>query len=193
MSRILRARRSTSDSVIRPLLEEQHPSLEKAIAADLRRLLADYATLPVKEIVRLGNHYTTQEPPPTHRPRPDRRPDCHRASRGDPSLFTCTPSASTVHQLVGDYGRIGARAWKPRQVKAYMRRLQAFEDCGRTRILTAWVSRTRRALAFWRSLRRSVEPVRSRVSNRRRSDSMGKRNERAEDDGCLWSQSCGVF
>jgi hypothetical protein len=74
---------------------------------------------------------------------------------------------------VSDYGRIGARRLEARQIKAYVRRLQAFETAVAQEFSRLGVSRTKRVLAFWPSLRRSVESVRRRVSNRRRSGNSG--------------------
>ncbi len=170
----LRARRSTSGFGDPPLLDQQHPSLEKAIAADLRRLLAVYATLPVKEIVRLGNHYTTQE----LRRLIDRGQDLARIATERAEQLRLYPHARRLRalftHLVVDYGRIGAQRLEARQVKAYMRRLQAFEAAVAQEFSRLGVSRTKRSLAFWRSLRRRVEPVRCRVVNPRRSGGDGE-------------------
>jgi len=123
----LRARRSTSGLGDPLLLDRLHPSLEKAIVADLRRLLAVYATLPVKEIVRRGSHYTVQE----FRRLVDRGQDLARIATERAEEIRLYPHAHHLRalftQLVVDYGRIGARRLQARQVKAYMRRLQAFE------------------------------------------------------------------
>lgn len=169
----LRARRSTSGLRDPLLLDDQHRSLEKAIVADLTRLLAVYATLPVNEIVRLGNHHTAQE----LRRLIDRGQDLARIATERAEEIRLHPQARRLRalftQLVSDYGRIGARRLEARQIKAYVRRLQAFETAVAQEFSRLGVSRTKRVLAFWPSLRRSVESVRRRVSNRRRSGNSG--------------------
>jgi len=136
----LRACWSASGFADRSLTGRPHLALEQAILADLRRLLAVYAKLPLKRIERLGRSPAAQAYHrlvdrglelarlATEHAEDDLR---HRADRLR-TLFT---------QLVENYGRIDPQRLESRHVRAYLARLRAFESAlerERVPARTAW-------------------------------------------------------
>jgi UDP-N-acetylglucosamine:LPS N-acetylglucosamine transferase len=110
-----------------PAAGRPHLALERAILADLRRLLAAYVKLPLTRIERLGNlpaaaaFYRLVDRGielarlATEHAEDDPRPRTYRLR----ALFT---------QLVEAYGRINPQRLEARHVQAYLARLWAFES-----------------------------------------------------------------
>ncbi|MFZ2490551.1 MAG: glycosyltransferase [Thermoanaerobaculia bacterium] len=148
----LRMRGSTSERDDPLLLDRLHPSLEKALVVDLRRLLAVYASLPVKKIERLNDRYTAC----VLRPLIDHGLELARLATERAEEILLYPQARRLRtlftQLVSDYGRIRARRWQARQVEAYMGRLWAFESAVRREFSRLGAVRTGRVWATWLAL-----------------------------------------
>jgi UDP-N-acetylglucosamine:LPS N-acetylglucosamine transferase len=152
----LQARCTTSGLDDPALFGQAQLSPEQAIVADLRRLLALNTRRPIKELERLGDLYSSQE----IRRLIDHGHDLARLATERTEEILLYPHAHRLRtlftQLVGDYGRIGTRRVGARQIKAYMKRLQAFATAATREFSDLDVSRTKLASAMWRSVRRSV-------------------------------------
>lgn len=176
----LRARSSTSGLDDPARLGLAHLRLEKAIVADLRRLLAVNAKLSVQEIERLGD-VSVQE----IRRLIDRCQELARLATELAEEILLYPHAHRLRtqftQLVNDYGRIGTRRLRARQVRAYMKRLQAFATALAQEFSRIEAARTRDAWATWRSLPRWVGRLRRRLLGRRLR-ARRKRNSKRNSD-----------
>lgn len=162
----LRARNSTSGLDDPALFSLADLSLEKAIVADLRRLLAVNAKLSVQEIERLGDVSAQQI-----RRLIDHGQELARLATERAEEILLYPHAHRLRtqftQLMDDYGRIGTRRLQARQVRAFMKRLQAFATAVAKEFSRLEVSRTRGARATWRSVPRWVARLRRRILGRR--------------------------
>lgn len=138
-----------------PILSGQTQlTLEKAIVADLRRLVALNMRRPIKEIERRRDLQAAQEV----RWLVDRGHDLARLATERAEEILLYPQAHRLRtlftQLVGDYGRINTRRMGTRQINAYLKRLQAFATAVTEEFSWFEISRVRRVSPLWRTERR---------------------------------------
>ncbi|HEY3286983.1 MAG TPA: glycosyltransferase [Gemmatimonadaceae bacterium] len=153
----LRARGSTSGLDDPFVLDRPDRNLERALLADLRRLLATYARLPAGTIGCFSDRYSAHE----LRRLINRGQEIARLFTEHAEESLLSPPARRLrtlfNQLVSEYGRIDARWLQADQVEAYMQRLQAFESAGRLEFSRLGASRIRRAWTTWRWLHRRMQ------------------------------------
>jgi len=141
----------------------EHSRLGLALVADLRRLLAVYARLPIKEMERLDVLPAAQE----IRRLIDRGQEIARRATERAEEIAFYPQSQGVRllftKLLGDYERLGTRGLQAPQVLAYLKRLQAFETAIARQFDRFGALRTRRALAVWPSLLHRVRHLRLRI------------------------------
>ena len=122
----LQERRSASRTDDSAFFAPRHLNLEKAIVADLQRLLEVNAKRSIKQVERLPNFYATQK----LRKLVDRGRNLARLATERAEEVLLYPPAQRVRMLfdppVVDHRRIGKRRLHARQVQAYLGRLSAF-------------------------------------------------------------------
>ncbi len=150
----LKARSTTSGLNDPILLGQPQLSLEQAIVADLRRILALNTRWPIKEIERLGDLDAAKE----IRWLIDYGHDLARLATERAEEILLYPHARRLRtlfiQLVGDYGRISTRRMGAHQISTYLKRLQAFATAVTEEFSRLEDSRVRRVWATWRANRR---------------------------------------
>jgi hypothetical protein len=131
-------------------------SLEQAIVADLRRLVALNMRWPAKGVERLRDLEAAKE----IRWLVDRGHDLARLATERAEEILLYPQSHRLRtlftQLVGDYGQIDTRRMKARQVNAYLKRLRGFATAVTEEFSRLEGSRVSQVSALWRTERRKA-------------------------------------